>query len=128
VGLNPAKDNGFLSAIKICSMTYFGGEVKPVVPCQKILQHVKDPYSMKEILLGTCRQNLQTFLAKFLPASLLGVPAGYCHRAPVGESEMIITQIGKHNRSVMVVVYGTPCAVLPQKSNSNSNGKVLCFI
>jgi hypothetical protein len=28
-----SKDDGFLRAIKIRSMTYFGGEVKPLVPC-----------------------------------------------------------------------------------------------
>jgi hypothetical protein len=28
------------------------GEVKPVLPFCKILQHVKDPYSMKEICEG----------------------------------------------------------------------------
>jgi hypothetical protein len=28
-GSNPAEDDGFLTAIKIRSTTYFGGEVKP---------------------------------------------------------------------------------------------------
>jgi hypothetical protein len=86
VGSNPAKGDGFLRATKICSTTSFGGEVKPSVPCCKILQLVKDPYHMKR---DTCRQNSWTFLAKFLPASLLGVSAGYCQRAVVGESGMI---------------------------------------
>jgi hypothetical protein len=54
----------------------------------------------------TCRLNSWTFLAKFLPALLLGVSAGYCQRALVGKSGMIRTQMGKHNRSVMAV-YGT---------------------
>jgi hypothetical protein len=30
-----AKSNGFLRAIKICSTTYFGEEVKPSVPCHR---------------------------------------------------------------------------------------------
>jgi hypothetical protein len=33
-GLNMAEDNGFLREIKICSMTSFGGEVKPSSPCK----------------------------------------------------------------------------------------------
>jgi hypothetical protein len=36
MGLNLAK------AIKILSTPFFGWEVKPEVPCCKILQHVKD--------------------------------------------------------------------------------------
>jgi hypothetical protein len=39
---NLAKDDGFLRAIKIRSTTSFKGEVKPSVPCHKILQHVED--------------------------------------------------------------------------------------
>jgi hypothetical protein len=31
------------------------------------------------------------------------------------ESGMIVTQVGKHNRSVMVAVYGTPCVIPPRK-------------
>jgi hypothetical protein len=51
-GSNQAEDTGFLRAIKVCSTTSFRGEVKLAVPCRKILQHVKDPCSMKEILTG----------------------------------------------------------------------------
>jgi hypothetical protein len=46
---------------------------------------------MKEIL---CRKYSWQFLAKFLPASLLEVSAGYCHRALMHGSEMIIIQMG----------------------------------
>jgi hypothetical protein len=43
VGSNPAESNGFfLRVIKICSMTSFRGEVKPLVPCCKFLRYVKD--------------------------------------------------------------------------------------
>jgi hypothetical protein len=49
------------------------------------------------------------------PASLLDVSAGYCQKALIGESGMIRAQMGKHNRSVMVAVYGTPCATRPRK-------------
>jgi hypothetical protein len=45
------------------------------------------------------------------PASLLGVSAGYCYRSLLGDSGMIRTQIGKHDTSVMIAVYGTPCAI-----------------
>jgi hypothetical protein len=31
-GSNPAENDGFLRAIKVRSMTSFGGEVKPAVP------------------------------------------------------------------------------------------------
>jgi hypothetical protein len=42
-----------LRVLLIRSTTSFEVEVvglKPSVPCRKILRHVKDPYSMKEIL------------------------------------------------------------------------------
>jgi hypothetical protein len=48
---NPAEGDGFLSAIKICSTSSFGGEVKPAVPYSNISRHFKDPYGMKEILV-----------------------------------------------------------------------------
>jgi hypothetical protein len=44
VGSNPAENDGFLKATKIGSIIYFGGEVKPSIPCHKILCHVKEPY------------------------------------------------------------------------------------
>jgi len=69
------------------------------------LQHERD----------TCRQNSLTFLAKFLSATLLGVSAGYCQRALVGESGIIIPEMGKHDRSVIVEVHGTHCALQPHK-------------
>jgi hypothetical protein len=36
--------DGFLRTIKIHSMPTFGGEVKPSIPCRKILQHVKETF------------------------------------------------------------------------------------
>jgi hypothetical protein len=39
----PGQGNGFLRAIKIHSMPWFGWEVTPEAPYHKILQHVKDP-------------------------------------------------------------------------------------
>jgi hypothetical protein len=43
VGSDLAKGNGFLTVIKIQSMTAFSGEVNPAVPCCKILWNVKIP-------------------------------------------------------------------------------------
>jgi hypothetical protein len=38
----PSQNDGFLRAIKIRSTSSFRWEVKPEVPCRKILRHVKD--------------------------------------------------------------------------------------
>jgi hypothetical protein len=73
-GLKLGEDDGLLKAITIHSTTSFRGGVKPVVPCHKILWHVKRSLQYER---DTCRQNSQTFLAKFLPALLLGVSASY---------------------------------------------------
>jgi hypothetical protein len=71
MGSNPADDDGLLRVIKIHSMTSFKGEVKLVVPCCKILWHVKDPYSMKEILSG----QISGHFSPVSPALLLSVSA-----------------------------------------------------
>jgi hypothetical protein len=39
-GFEPGQGDGFLRAIKIRSTLSFGWEIKPEVPCRKILQHV----------------------------------------------------------------------------------------
>jgi hypothetical protein len=46
VGSNPAKGDGILRAIKICSMGSFRGEVKALVPCHKILWHVEELFEV----------------------------------------------------------------------------------
>jgi hypothetical protein len=38
----PGQRDGFLRAIKIRSTPSFGWEIKPEVPCRKILRYVKD--------------------------------------------------------------------------------------
>jgi hypothetical protein len=55
---NPAEDDAFLSEIKIRSTISFGEEVKPAVPCRKILRHVKNPYSVRylQVFTDTSRQ------------------------------------------------------------------------
>jgi hypothetical protein len=80
-GSNPAEDRKFLRAIKIRTKTSFQGEMKRV-PRRKILRHVKNSYSMKDIFVGKI-QNSLTFLSQFLllrylvsrvePCRLLGV-------------------------------------------------------
>jgi hypothetical protein len=40
----------------------------------------------------------------------------------VGESGMIRTHMGKHNRSVMVAVHGAPCAIAYRNSKRDSQG------
>jgi hypothetical protein len=48
---NPAKDNEFSREIKIHSILYFVGELKPSTQCHKILWYVKKALlSTKEIL------------------------------------------------------------------------------
>jgi hypothetical protein len=42
-GLKPVRGDGLLRAINIRSTPSVGWEVKPEVPCRKILWHVKDP-------------------------------------------------------------------------------------
>jgi hypothetical protein len=47
-GSNPDAGDKFLRLIKINNTPYFGGEVKPEVPCRKILHHVKKLLSMNK--------------------------------------------------------------------------------
>jgi hypothetical protein len=42
-GFKHGRSDGFITAIQIRSTPSFGWEVKPEVPCRKILRHVKDP-------------------------------------------------------------------------------------
>jgi hypothetical protein len=42
-GFKPGQGDGLLRVIKIRSTPSFRWEVKPEVPCHKILWHVKDP-------------------------------------------------------------------------------------
>jgi hypothetical protein len=44
----------------------------------------------------------------------------------VGESGMIRNQMGKHNKSAMVAVYRTLCAIPPQKSVTVTTHR-LCY-
>jgi hypothetical protein len=66
---------------------------------------------MKDILVG----KFSDICHQVSPALLLGISAGYFQKAVVSESGMIRTQMGKLSRSVIVAVYGTPCAIPPSK-------------
>jgi hypothetical protein len=66
MGSNPAEGNGFLRAIKICSMPSFREKVNLSAPCCKILWHVKKTSSMNK----DTRTNL-SFPSPVLPALLL---------------------------------------------------------
>jgi hypothetical protein len=72
----------------------------PSVPCCKILQHIKNPTSMKEIFR---RQNLIAISRQVSPASLLDISAGNFQRALMNESGSIRSQMGAHNRSRVVL-------------------------
>jgi hypothetical protein len=62
-GSNLAKYDGFVRAIKMCSKTSFGREVKPLVPCRKIINMLKNRTSMKGILQ---MQNLAAISCQFI--------------------------------------------------------------
>jgi hypothetical protein len=93
MGSNLAKDEGFLRAVKIHSMTSFEGEVKASVQCCKLLRHVKEPYENEK-----CRQNSPAISCQVSPVvfATRGVSAHNCQRAPVDESGMIRTRMGTH--------------------------------
>jgi hypothetical protein len=116
MGSNPAEeDNRFLITMNVCSMTSFRGEIKPLVPCHKILQHVKERYMHERLVNKFHGHNAPSFSA-LLP----DVSAGYCQGCLVDESGVIRTQIRMHNRSETVAVLGTPCTIPPRNSNSGS--------
>jgi hypothetical protein len=71
-GSNPAESDGLLRAIKIRSTLSFGGEVKPSVPCRKILLLIKSPFIYDS---DTDRQNSATISCPIILVSLLDVLA-----------------------------------------------------
>jgi hypothetical protein len=42
LGFKSGRGDGFLRVVEFRSTPSFGGEVKPEVPCRKILRHVKN--------------------------------------------------------------------------------------
>jgi hypothetical protein len=110
-GFKPDRGRWIFKGDKTSSTTSFGGEVRPAVPRRKILRHVKrHPTVWKRCLSAKFTDNSR----QVFPALLLGVPAGYYQRSLVSESGIVITQMGKKNRSIMVAVHGMPCAISPR--------------
>jgi hypothetical protein len=107
--LGPAR--WILRMIEVRSTTSFEEEVKPSASCLKILRHVKDPYSMREIFVGKINGYLWHSFSFSVTRCLCWLLPG----AQVGKSGIGRTQMGKHNGSVMVAVYGTPCSIPPHK-------------
>jgi hypothetical protein len=60
----PGRGDGFLKAIKMRSMTSFGGEVKPSAPRRKILRQVKS--HLQSIDKNTSQSQIHNFLRTFL--------------------------------------------------------------
>jgi hypothetical protein len=87
-GFKPAKYDGFLRVIKICSMTSFGVEVKPSVPCHRFTACKRILQAWKRCSVGKIQQPY--FIAHVSPALLLDESAGKnCQRNLADESGLI---------------------------------------
>jgi hypothetical protein len=101
----------FVRALRIRSTTSAGGEVKSSAQCRKIFGMLKIP----------AQYDRDTTSAKFNDISRQVSPCFATRRVccllleSCGKSEMIRTQVGKHNRSVMVAMHGTSWARQPRK-------------
>jgi hypothetical protein len=123
----PSRGRWILRAIKICSTTRFGGEIKPSAPSRKILLYVKEPHGVRKRYLQS-QQKFTAICSLVSPAFLTGVSAGYSQTALVDEWGMITTQMETQNRSVTVAMLRTPCAIPPRYSNSNSKLQFLYLL
>jgi hypothetical protein len=78
---------------------------KKMIPVRKVTHTgTKRRYFVRKIY-GQFSPKFSCFAARCL--------CWYCHRVLVDESRMIKTQMGKHNRSEMLAVHGTPCVNRP---------------
>jgi hypothetical protein len=115
---NPAKDDGFLRVIKIHSPTSYRGEVKLLAPCRKFLWHVKEPCEVwKRYFISNIHGHL---LLKFLLLSYQVSLLVIARELWWVNQEWLELRLGTHNRSVMVAVLGTHCAIPPRNSKNNS--------
>jgi hypothetical protein len=65
-GFKPGRSDGFLMAITIRSTPPFGWEVKPEVPCRKLLRLVKEPRDVTQAKFNDIsRQLLESLLDVF---------------------------------------------------------------
>jgi hypothetical protein len=107
---NPAEDDGFFKGDKNPYHDFLRRVSKAVgtmslgfAACYRSLRYERNTW-----------QNFTEISRQVFPDLSLGVSACYCQRSLVDESVIIIrTQVGRHNRSVMVVMYGAPCAIPP---------------
>jgi hypothetical protein len=97
-------------AIEIRSTASFGRKVKPLVPCSRILLHVREPHECER---GTSSAKFTFISRQVSPASLPVVSAGYCQRAVMDESGIIRTQMGTHNTSNGRSVWDALCDSTP---------------
>jgi hypothetical protein len=95
-------------------MFTFKGEVKPSVPCSKILRHVEDSFSYNR---DTERQNWTAILGQFLPASLLSFSAETRAESCGDELGMIRTQMGSKMTRIWSQLNGTLCKIPLRNSN-----------
>jgi hypothetical protein len=86
----------FLRAINIIKTTSFGGEVKPSVPCRKILRYAKK--NPREYERDISSKKFTAISNQVYPDLLLGVSAFICQRDLVNEPGMIRTEMGTHNK------------------------------
>jgi hypothetical protein len=114
-GSNAAEVEVFLRAIKVRSTTSFGGEVKQSVPGRKILRNSKNPYSMKEILVGKINgyfsRSFYCFATKYLCWILLNTYGGWIRNDQNSDEE---AQQINNGRSV----WDALCDTNPVNSNS----------
>jgi hypothetical protein len=85
-----------------------------VLPC-KIAWHVKYLYSIKEMFVGKIHGH-------FSPCFSCLATRQFCSLLPESSGAWIRTdyiQMGKHNKVVMVAVFGTLCAIPPRNINSS---------
>jgi hypothetical protein len=74
---------------------------------------LKNPTSIKKKVVH--RQNSAATSRQVCPVSLLDVSAGICQTAVVDETLMIRSLVRTYNRSEMVAVQGSPCALTPHQ-------------
>jgi hypothetical protein len=87
-GFKPGRGDGYLRPINIRSTHSFGGEVKPEVPCCKILQHVKK--SLASMNKHTSQSQMHHSLRPFLLLATRWLCWQDCQRALVDESGIFL--------------------------------------
>jgi hypothetical protein len=60
-GFKPGRGDGLLREIKIRSTLSYGWEVKPEVPCRKILRHVRDLLTYQRYSSSSSSVTLQPY-------------------------------------------------------------------